>query len=116
MNAVHIKYGTAAMATYLDAAKGFPFPNDSYWGRVWMYAMTGLESGHHVYIEARVAGGNYYTGVRALNTQGNGMIATNLESSDKGGTSKMLLSPKPSGLASSGTSPRPGGREACTCT
>ena len=90
-NAVHIKYGTAAMATYLDAAKGFPFPNDSYWGRVWMYAMTGLESGHHVYIEARVAGGNDHTGVRALNTQGNGMIATNLESSDKGGTSSVAL-------------------------
>ncbi|MEO8214575.1 MAG: hypothetical protein ABI560_15340 [Myxococcales bacterium] len=89
MNAVHIKYGTGAMATYLDAAKGFPFASDSYWGRVWMYAMTGLESGHHVYIEARAATGS--TGVRALNTQGTGKIATNLESSDGGGTSTVSL-------------------------
>jgi hypothetical protein len=90
MNAVHIKYGTGAMATYLDAAKGFPFPNDSFWGRVWMYAMTGLESGHHVYIEAQMGPTNK-SGVRVLNTQKAALIATNLQVGDQSGISTVTM-------------------------
>jgi hypothetical protein len=88
-NSVHIKYGTAATASYIDESKGFPFAGNSYWGRVWMYAMTGLEAGHHVWIEARTGAAG--TGVRALNTQHNGQLATNLESSDGGGISTLTL-------------------------
>lgn len=88
-SSVHIKYGTAATASYIDESKGFPFAGNSYWGRVWMYAMTGLEAGHHVWIEAR--GGAAGTGVRALNTQHTGQLATNLESSDRGGISTLTL-------------------------
>jgi hypothetical protein len=88
-NSVHIKYGTAATASYIDESKGFPFAGNSYWGRVWMYAMTGLEAGHHVWIEARTGAAG--TGVRALNTQHNGQLATNLESTDAGGISTLTL-------------------------
>jgi hypothetical protein len=90
MNAVHIKYGTGAMATYLDAAKGFPFTNDSFWGRVWMYAMTGLEAGHHIYIEAQ-SGPTNKSGVRVLNTQKMAFIATNLQSNDQTGLSAVTM-------------------------
>jgi hypothetical protein len=88
-NSVHIKYGTAATASYVDESKGFPFMGNSYWGRVWMYAMTGLEANHHVWIEARTGAGG--TGVRALNTQGGGYLATNLESTDGNKTSTLTL-------------------------
>ena len=91
MNAVHIKYGTAAMATYLDDTKGFPFPNDSFWGRVWMYAMTGLETGHHVFIETRNGAQSDMSGVRELNTQTPSILATNLQSSDNSGKSTVPL-------------------------
>jgi hypothetical protein len=90
MNAVHIKYGTGAMATYVDAAKGFPFPNDSFWGRVWLYAMTGLEMGHHVYIEAQ-SGPTNKSGVRVLNTQRAALIATNLQVGDQSGISTVPM-------------------------
>lgn len=90
MNAVHIKYGTGAMATYVDAAKGFPFTNDSFWGRVWMYAMTGTEMGHHVYIEAQVGPTNK-SGVRVLNTQRAALVATNLQVGDQSGISTVTM-------------------------
>jgi hypothetical protein len=90
MNAVHIKYGTGAMANYVDAAKGFPFANDSFWGRVWMYAMTGTEMGHHVYIEAQ-AGATNKSGVRVLNTQRAALVATNLQVGDKSGISTIPM-------------------------
>jgi hypothetical protein len=90
MNAVHIKYGTGAMANYVDAAKGFPFTNDSFWGRVWMYAMTGTEMGHHVYIEAQ-SGPTNKSGVRVLNTQRAALVATNLQVGDKSGISAVPM-------------------------
>jgi len=91
MNALHIKYGTAAMATYVSDSKGFPFPNDSFWGRVWMYAMTGPETGHHVFIETRNGAQTDQSGVRELNTQTPSILATNLQSSDASGKSTVPL-------------------------
>ena len=89
-SSVHIKFGTGAMANYVDSAKGFPFPNDAFWGRVWLYAMTGLESGHHVYIEAQ-SGATNSMGVRVLNTQKMTFIATNLQVGDSGGVSAVTM-------------------------
>jgi hypothetical protein len=78
------------MANYVDAAKGFPFTNDSFWGRVWMYAMTGTEMGHHVYIEAQ-SGATNKSGVRVLNTQRAALVATNLQVGDKSGISTVPM-------------------------
>lgn len=94
-NSVHMRFGTTATATFIDETKGFPAVNDSYWGRVWLFVMTGLEAGHHVYIEGSTGVNPGNTGVRALNTQGNGLIATNIAPPDTGGTSTV---PMPQGM------------------
>jgi hypothetical protein len=95
MNSVHMMFGTARTATFIDETLGFPAMNNSYWGRVWLFVMTGLEAGHHVYIEGSTGVDPGNTGVRALNTQGNGMIATNIAPPDTGGTSNV---PMPQGV------------------
>ncbi len=116
-SSVHIKFGTGAMANYVDAAKGFPFPNDAFWGRVWLYAMTGLETGHHVYIEAQ-------SGRDEQSRRAGAQHAENDLSRDQpsGGRHRpdirppLLPCPKASGAASSGTSPRPAEKERLPCT
>jgi hypothetical protein len=88
-SSVHMKFGTASGATFISETKGFP--STSYWGRVWLFVMTGLESGHHVYIEGSTGMNMTNTGVRALNTQGAGLIATNIAPPDTGATSTMAM-------------------------
>ena len=89
MSSVHMKFGTAATATFIDETKGFPATD--YWGRVWLFVMTGLEAGHHVYIEGSTGMNPSNTGIRALNTQGGGKIATNNAPPDSGGTSNVSM-------------------------
>ncbi len=84
-SSAHIKLGTSAGATYLNATKGFPFPNDTFWGRVWLYAMNGLEMKHHVFIEEQNAA--TMKAVRVLNTQNDAQLATNMQLGDKTGYS-----------------------------
>jgi hypothetical protein len=94
-SSVHMMFGTARTATFIDETIGFPATNNSYWGRVWLFVMTGLEPNHHVYIEGSTGVDPPNIGVRALNTQGNGLIATNIAPPDTGGTSTV---PMPQGV------------------
>jgi len=89
MSSVHMKFGTGATATFIDETKGFPATD--YWGRVWLFVMTGLEAGHHVYIEGSTGMNPSNTGIRALNTQNGGRIATNNAPPDSGGTSTVNM-------------------------
>jgi hypothetical protein len=87
--AVHMKFATAAGATFIGETKGFPAPGNNFWGRVWLYSsITGAGNGHNVYIDASTGVSETNQGMRALNTQG-GNIATNLAPPDAGGTSKV---------------------------
>jgi hypothetical protein len=89
-NSVHMTFTTASGATFIDESRGFPAPNDSYWGRVWLYAMTGWEGGHHVLIEGSTGVNTSSVGVRPLNTHG-GNIGANVDPPDTEGISNVKL-------------------------
>jgi hypothetical protein len=85
-NSVHMKFTTAAGATFIHEAAGFPAPMNSLWGRVWLNVMTATNGGHTVYIEASdgVAGTMTNHGVRPLNTQSS-MMSINVDPNASGG-------------------------------
>jgi hypothetical protein len=93
-NSVHLNFGTASFATFIDETKGFP--NTGYWGRVWYFVMNGTEAGHQVYIEGSTGMNLTNNGVRPLNTQGAGLIAVNVDpgvggNGETGGTSTVKM-------------------------
>ncbi len=93
MSSVHIQYGTGGVNAFVASGKGYPFPNDSFWGRVWLYAKTTAEINHHVYIDlanSAQKGVSPNPSVRILNTQKMSFIATNTLG-DKNGTSAVPL-------------------------
>lgn len=93
MSSAHIKYGTAGVAAFLDSPKGYPFPNDTFWGRVWLYAKTTAEPNHHVYIDLMNSAQKSVSpnpSVRILNTQKMSFIATNTLG-DKNATSAVPM-------------------------
>ncbi len=93
MSSVHIQYGTGLVNAFLNSAKGYPFPNDSFWGRVWLYAKTTAETNHHVYIDLQNSAQKNVSpnpSVRILNTQKMSFIATNTLG-DKNGTSAVPM-------------------------
>lgn len=93
-SSVHMTFTTARGATFISETKGFPWADNSYWGRVWLFVATGLEAGHHVYIEGSTGVDPTNTGIRALNTQGQGFLATNNAPPDQGGTSPTQKMPQ----------------------
>ena len=65
--------------------------------------MTGLETGHHVYIEAQSAP-TKKAACGCSTRRKWPQVATNIQVGDKSGNSTLLPCPKASGAASSGTS------------
>jgi hypothetical protein len=92
-NSVHMSFGTASFATFIDETMGFP--NTGYWGRVWYFVMDSGGGGHQVYIEGSTGMNLMNNGVRPLNTQG-GNIAVNVDpgvggKGESGGTSAVKM-------------------------
>lgn len=91
-NSVHMKFGMGSGATFIHETTGFPFMNNSLWGRVWLYVMNDPTSnGHDVYIEASDGMNTTNHGVRPLNTQ-SGSMSINIDPSTMGGSGETSAS------------------------